>query len=130
MAVWGVGGMMLVFLAGLQNIPGQLYEAARIDGASRFQQFTNVTIPMLSPTLFFNIIIATISSFQVFSEAFVLTEGGPSGSTTFYVYYLFLRAFNFLNMGYASAMAWVLFILILLLTILQMRLGRRWVHYG
>jgi multiple sugar transport system permease protein len=85
---------------------------------------------MLSPTLFFNILMCTIASFQVFAEAFVLTGGGPSGSTTFYVFYLFQRAFVFFNMGYASAMAWLLFLLILALTIIQIRMGKRWVHYA
>jgi multiple sugar transport system permease protein len=130
MGVWGVGGMMLIFLAGLQNIPTELYEAARIDGANRFQQFKSVTLPMLSPTLFFNLIMTTIASFKVFDEAFVLTSGGPMRSTTFYAYYLFSRAFVFFNMGYASAMAWLLFVLILVLTVFQIRMGKRWVHYG
>src|SRR5688500_6891937 len=130
MSLWSVGGMMLIFLAGLQNIPAQLYEAARIDGAGPVKQFVHVTLPMLSPTLFFNTIMATIGAFQVFAAAFVLTSGGPSNATLFYVYYLFNRAFVHFNMGYASAMAWLLFVIILALTVLQIRLGRRWVHYG
>ena len=130
MAVWSVGGMMLVFLAGLQNIPDQLYEAARIDGAGAVSQFFNVTVPILSPTIFFNTIIATIASFRVFESALVLTAGGPSNSTLFYVYHLFNRAFTFGQFGYASAMAWLLFAIVLVLTTVQMRVGRRWVHYG
>lgn len=130
MALWSVGGMMLIFLAGLQNIPRQLYEAAGIDGANQVKQFWHVTLPSLSPTLFFNIIMATIGSLQVFSAAFVLTGGGPSNSTLFYVYYLFNRAFVYFDMGYASAMAWLLFVIALTLTLVQLRLGRRWVHYG
>ena len=130
MAVWSVGGMMLVFLAGLKNIPEQLYEAAEIDGAGRLGQFWHVTVPMLSPTIFFNVIVSTIASFQVFAAAFILTGVGPSNSTLFYVYYLFNRAFVYFNMGYASAMAWLLFAIVLALTLVQMRLGKRWVHYG
>jgi multiple sugar transport system permease protein len=130
MAVWSVGGMMLVFLAGLQNIPEQLYEAAEIDGAGTISQFFNVTVPILSPTIFFNTIIATIASFRVFEPALILTAGGPSNSTLFYVYHLFNKAFTFGQFGYASAMAWLLFAIVLVLTIVQMRVGRRWVHYG
>jgi len=130
MAVWSVGGMMLVFLAGLQNIPEQLYEAAEIDGAGTISQFFNVTVPILSPTIFFNTIIATIASFRVFEPALVLTSGGPSNSTLFYVYHLFNKAFTFGQFGYASAMAWLLFAIVLVLTIVQLRVGRRWVHYG
>jgi multiple sugar transport system permease protein len=130
MALWSVGGMMLVFLAGLKNIPEQLYEAAEIDGAGRLARFRHVTVPMLSPTIFFNTIMATIGSFQVFAAAFILTGGGPSNATMFYVYYLFNRAFVYFNMGYASAMAWLLFAIVLALTVLQIRLGRKWVHYG
>jgi multiple sugar transport system permease protein len=129
-SLWSVGGMMLIFLAGLQQIPRQLYEAAEIDGAARWQRFINVTLPMLSPTIFFNTIISTIAAFRVFDAAFILTEGGPENSTLFYVFYLFRRAFVHFNMGYASAMAWLLFLLILLLTIVQLLLGKRWVHYG
>jgi multiple sugar transport system permease protein len=130
MALWSVGGMMLIFLAGLQNIPRQLYEAASVDGAGRLRQFASVTLPMLSPVIFFNTIMATIGSLQVFAAAFVLTGGGPSNSTLFYVYYLFNRAFVYFNMGYASAMAWLLFLIALALTLAQMWAGRRWVHYA
>jgi multiple sugar transport system permease protein len=130
MNLWSVGGMMLIFLAGLQNIPRQLYEAASIDGAGRWRQFTNITLPMLSPTILLNMIMATIGAFQVFAAAYILTNGGPARSTLFYAYYLFNRAFVYFNMGYASAMAWLLFLIILALTVLQLRYARRWVHYG
>jgi multiple sugar transport system permease protein len=130
MALWSVGGMMLIFLAGLQNVPRQLYESAAIDGAGPLRQFASVTLPMLSPVIFFNLIMATIGSLQVFSAAFILTGGGPSNSTLFYVYYLFNRAFVYFNMGYASAMAWGLFLIALGLTLAQMWAGRKWVHYG
>jgi ABC-type sugar transport systems, permease components len=130
MALWSVGGTMLIFLAGLKNIPAEVYEAANIDGARPATQFWRVTLPLLSPTIFFNVIMGTIGAFQVFSAAFVLTSGGPSNATLFYVYYLFNRAFVYFNMGYASAMAWLLFALVLALTVIQMRLGQKWVHYG
>jgi multiple sugar transport system permease protein len=130
MSVWGVGGMMLIFLAGLQNIPEQLYEAAEIDGATKTRQFFNVTLPMLSPVIFFNTVLTTIGCLRVFDAAFVLTGGGPSKSTLFYVYYLFNRAFVHFNMGYASAMAWLLFGIVLVLTVIQVRFGQKWVHYG
>jgi multiple sugar transport system permease protein len=130
MGTWAVGATMLIFLAGLQGIPSHLYEAASIDGAKPWAQFLSVTVPMLSPTIFFNTIILTISSLQVFTQAFVLTHGGPSNSTLFYVYYLFNRAFVYFNMGYASAMAWLLFAIVLVLTLIQMRVSKKWVHYG
>ena len=130
MACWAVGGTMLIYLAGLQGIPKTLYEAAGLDGANSFGQFWHVTVPMLSPAIFFNVIMSTIASFQVFAASFVLTQGGPSNSTMFYVYYLFNRAFVYFNMGYASAMAWLLFAIVLLLTLFQMKMAPRWVHYG
>ena len=129
-ALWSVGGMMLIFLAGLQNVPSQLYEAASIDGAGAVRRFLNITLPMLSPTIFLNMIVATIGAFQVFAAAYILTNGGPARSTLFYAYYLFNRAFVYFNMGYASAMAWLLFLIILLLTVLQLHYSRKWVHYG
>ncbi|HEY3268821.1 MAG TPA: sugar ABC transporter permease [Armatimonadota bacterium] len=130
MACWAVGGTMLIYLAGLQGIPASLYEAADMDGAGPAARFLHVTLPMLSPTIFFNVIMTTIGSFQVFAASFVLTGGGPSNSTMFYVYYLFNRAFVYFNMGYASAMAWILFAIVLGLTVFQMKMAPRWVHYG
>jgi multiple sugar transport system permease protein len=130
MALWSVGGTMLIFLAGLKNIPVDFYEAASLDGARPITQFFRVTLPMLSPTIFFNVIMATIGAFQVFAAAFVLTSGGPSNSTLFYVYYLFNRSFVYFNMGYASAMAWLLFAIVLALTVLQTKVSQKWVHYG
>ncbi len=129
-SLWSVGGMMLVFLAGLKNIPVHLYEASEIDGAGPARQFLSVTLPMLSPTIFFNVIMSTIGALKVFEVAFILTQGGPSHSTTFYVYYLFTKAFGQFQMGYACAMAWLLFVIVLGLTSLQIWLGRKWVHYG
>lgn len=129
MSLWGVGGGMLIYLAGLQGIPEELYEAALLDGANPIQKFWYVTIPMLSPTIFFNLIMSIIGSFQVFGAAFVMTGGAPANSTLFYVLYLFQNAMMYFRMGYASAMAWLLFIIILSLTLIQLRLSKKWVHY-
>jgi multiple sugar transport system permease protein len=129
MSLWGLGGVMVINLAGLQSIPGELYEAAKVDGANGWAQFRYVTIPMMSPTLFFNFITLSIGSFQVFTQAYIMTSGGPAHATLFYVYYLFNTAFKDLNMGYASALAWVLFFIIMAFSLLQVRLSRRWVYY-
>lgn len=129
MSLWGVGGGMVVYLAGLQGVPQHLYEAAEIDGANSLQQFRHVTIPMLTPVIFYNLIMGIIGSFQVFTQAFVMTSGGPVNSTLFYVLYLFKQAFNYFHMGYASAMAWVLFAIILALTLLVFRSSSMWVYY-
>jgi len=129
MALWSSGGTMIIFLAGLQGVPQHLYEAAMIDGANRWQRFWNVTVPMMTPTIFFTLILGIIGSFQVFTAAYIMTNGGPSNTTLFYLLYLYRQAFNFLNMGYASAMAWLLLIVILLLTLVQLWLAPRWVYY-
>jgi multiple sugar transport system permease protein len=129
MALWGVGGGMIIYLAGLQGIPEELYEAAVLDGAGTWQKFWYVTIPMLSPTIFFNLIMSVIGSFQVFGAAYVMTGGGPSNATLFYVLYLFQNAFMYFRMGYSSAMAWLLFIIILTLTLIQFKIAPKWVHY-
>jgi multiple sugar transport system permease protein len=121
---------LIVWLAGLNGIPQSLYEAAAIDGASKWRQFLSVTLPQLTPYIFFNMLMGLIGTFQIFGQAFVMTGGGPENSTLFYVYYLFNNAFRYVRMGYASAMAWVLFAIVLGLTIVQLRLSRRWVHYG
>ncbi len=129
MGLWGAGGGMIVWLAGLKGIPPHLYEAARIDGAGPLRCFWNVTLPMLSPYILFNLIMGLIGSFQIFTQAYVMTQGGPVDSTLFYAYLLFNNAFRYLRMGYASAMAWVLFAIVLALTVLQLRLSKTWVHY-
>ena len=120
---------MIVWLAGLKGIPKHLYEAAEIDGAGRLRRFWNVTVPMISPYILFNLIMGLIGTFQVFTQAYILTQGGPVNSTLFYAYALFNNAFRYMKMGYASAMAWVLFAIILALTVLQLRLSKHWVHY-
>lgn len=129
MTLWTVGGSMMIYLAGLKGIPRELYEAAEIDGAGVWRRFRSVTLPMLSPVIFFNGIMAVIGSFQVFTQAFVMTGGEPGDLTRFYVLYLYNQAFEFYEMGYASALAWLLLIVTLLLTLVVMRGSRRFVHY-
>jgi multiple sugar transport system permease protein len=129
MSVWGAGANMLIFLAGLQGIPTELYEAATIDGASAWGRFRKITIPMVSPTLFFVLVTDMIWSFQVFTNAFVMTNGGPANSTLMYVLYLYNLAFRQYRMGFASALAWVFFILILGMTALIFRSSGAWVYY-
>jgi len=129
MGLWGAGAGMIIWLAGLKGIPETLYEAAEIDGAGGWAAFRHVTIPMLSPYIFFNLIMGVIGTFQIFTQAYIMTGGGPVDSTLFYVYYLFNNAFRYFKMGYASALAWILFVIILALTLLQLRLGKRWVYY-
>lgn len=130
MSLWGIGGArMIIFLAGLQNIPAALYEAASIDGATRFQQFRHVTVPMLSPVVFFNLILGAVGAFQVFTQAFLITSGGPDEATLFYALYLYRKAFEHFEMGYASALAWALFLILGGLTAIQFFTARYWVHY-
>lgn len=130
MSLWAAGGnSMIVFLAGLQNIPPSLYEAAQIDGAGRWAQFRWVTLPMLSPVILFNLVMSMINSFQVFSNAFLMTQGGPQNSTLFTVLYLYRLAFEQFDMGNASGVAWMLFLAIFLLTLIQLRFSEAWVYY-
>ena len=118
MRLWSVGGGMIIYLAGLQSIPTNLYEAAKIDGANWWHQTRFITLPMLSPTIFFQLIVGFIFSMQIFTEAFIMTNGGPADASLFYLLYLYRTAFQYFDMGYASALAWVLFIVILVLTII------------
>lgn len=129
MSLWGIGGPMVIFLAGLQGIPEELYEAALVDGANQWHQFWSITVPMLSPTIFFNLIMGVIGSFQVFTQAYIMTGGGPLKATLFYVLLLFRHAFEYFQMGYAAAQAWVLFVIILVLTALQFRFIGSRVYY-
>lgn len=129
-AIWKhMGYYMVLFLAGLQAIPGHLYEAARIDGASRWRQFWNITLPLLSPTLFFVLIMSVIGSFQVFDQIYVMTQGGPGDSTLVLNYYLWQNAFQYFKMGYASSLAYGLFFLILVVTMLQVKFLNKRVVY-
>jgi multiple sugar transport system permease protein len=129
MSLWGVGGSMVIYLAGLKDIPVHLYEAAVIDGANPLLRLRHVTLPMLSPVIFFNLVMGVIGAFQYFTESYIMTQGGPEDSTLFYALYLFRRAWRYLDMGYACAMAWILFAVIMAVTGLLFRMQRRWVHY-
>jgi multiple sugar transport system permease protein len=130
--VWSFGSSMVIFLAGLRQIPEELYEAAALDGAGRWAKFRNVTLPLLTPILFFNLILQIINSFQTFTQAFVVSggTGGPADSTLFYSLYLYEQGFGRLNMGYASAMAWVLVLIIAVFTAINFYFSKRWVFYN
>ena len=129
MRLWSVGGGMIIYLAGLQSIPTNLYEAANIDGANWWHRTRFITLPMLSPTIFFQLIVGFIFSMQIFTEAFIMTNGGPADASLFYLLYLYRQAFQYFDMGYASALAWVLFVVILVLTIILFKTGKSWVYY-
>jgi len=129
MSLWYVGGSVVIFLAGLQGIPQHLYEAAEVDGAGSWARLRHVTFPMMTPTIFFNLIMGIIGSFQVFTSSFVMTDGGPADATLFYVLYLYRNAFEYFRMGYASALAWVFFLIVLALTLVQLAGSRHWVYY-
>ena len=129
MSLWGLGRTAVIYLAGLKSVPKELHDAARIDGASAWQALQHVTIPLLTPTIFFNLVLSLIATFQTFTNAFVATNGGPLDSTLFFVLYLYRQAFERFSMGYASALAWVLFLIILALTLLVVRSADRWVYY-
>jgi len=129
MSLWGIGGDIVIYLAGLQGIPTELYEAAEIDGANSFNKFLNITIPMMSPVLLFTLIMGIINSFQVFTQAYVMTRGGPHYASLFYVLYIYQNAFQFFSMGYASALSWILFLIILALTFLIFKSSPLWVYY-
>jgi len=130
MSLWGIGGSMIIYLAGLQGVPHQLYEAADIDGAGSWQKFLNVTLPMISPVILYNLIMGIIGSFQAgFTTAFIMTRGGPQYASMFYVLYLYIDAFEHFKMGYACAQAWLLFIVILVVTALVFKQSSAWVYY-
>ncbi|MBK9746340.1 MAG: sugar ABC transporter permease [Anaerolineae bacterium] len=130
-ALWGVGGTSIIYLAGLQNIPEVMYEAATVDGANRWQSFFRITLPLLSPTIFFQLVLGLIGVFQTFTPAFIAAgaNGGPLQSGLFYMLYVYNRGFVTLRMGYASALAWILTIFILVVTVAVLRSSRYWVHY-
>ena len=129
MNLWTIGVTMVIFLAGLKGIPDHLYEAAEIDGAGPWSKFRNVTLPMMSPIILFNVVIGIIDSFQIFTPAFIITNGGPANASLFYGLYLYNNAFKFFKMGYAAALAWLMFLIILALTGLVFRSTARWVYY-
>jgi multiple sugar transport system permease protein len=129
MSLWGIGSGMVIYLAALQGIDESFYEAAKIDGANAWQSFWRITLPLITPTIFFNIVIGLIGTFQYFAPAYILTSGGPLFSTYFYNLMLYERAFEWLQMGYASAMAWFLLVIVLILTALVFRSSSLWVYY-
>jgi len=129
MSLWTIGTQLIICLAGLQNIPAELEEAAQIDGANNWQRFIHITIPMISPILLYLLIIGLINSFQVFAIALVMTNGGPQNSTLFMVLYIYTLGFKRFNMGYAATVAWLLFVTIMAFTIVQFKLADKWVYY-
>lgn len=130
MGLWGVGAPMIIYLAALQDIPNDMYESAEIDGATWWHKIMYITIPMLTPVILFNLIMGLIGSFQYFTQAYIMTGGGPNDSTLFYALYLYNNAFSYFHMGYASAMAWILFAIIMAVTLLIFKSSARWVYYG
>lgn len=131
MGLWGVGGGMIIYLAGLQGVPTDFYDAAKVDGANLFQRFRHITLPMMTPVIFYNLVLGMIGTFQYFTEVYVITngEGGPVRSTLFYNLYLYQNAFRYNHMGYAATMAWILFVVVLILTLLVFRSSDLWVFY-
>jgi multiple sugar transport system permease protein len=129
MSTWSFGNAMIIFLAGLQGVPQELYEAAKIDGAGRWALLRFITLPMISPTILFNLIIGLIGAFQVFTNVFIMTNGGPGNSSLMLNLYIYRNGFQNFRMGYASVLAWVLFTFVLIMTIIQFRLSGRWVYY-
>jgi multiple sugar transport system permease protein len=129
-AIWSTGNAVVIFLAGLQDVPRSLYEAATVDGANAWHQFRHITIPMSTPVILFNLIIGFINAFQEFTSAWLITNGGPANATNFYALYLYRQAFQFLRMGKASALAWILFVVVVVFSVVMFRSSARWVYYG
>jgi len=132
MGFWGVGNAMMIFLAGLQNVPTELYEAAKVDGAGAVYTFFKITLPMISPVIFYNLTLSLIGSFQIFTPGYIIGNGrgDPNGATMFYNIYLYKEAFNFQDMGYGTTLAWAMFIVVLILTIILFKTQSRWVYYA
>ena len=127
--VWQTGATMLIFLAGFMGIPRQLYEAVEVDGGSPFHKFRNITIPMMTPSIFFNLVIGLINGFQVFTQAYIITSGGPNNKSNFVILQLFKEAFTYGRMGRACAIAWVIFLIVVVLTIINFKISDKWVYY-
>jgi multiple sugar transport system permease protein len=130
MSLWGLGATMIIFLAGLQGVPNELYEAAKVDGATAVQRMLRITVPLMTPTLFFTLILNLVNAFQAFANAFILTGGGPNNATLLYMIHIYNNAFRYFRMGYASALAVMLFIVVFSLTVLVYRTSNRWVYYS
>ncbi|WP_376700556.1 carbohydrate ABC transporter permease [Listeria innocua] len=129
MSVWQFGSSMIIFAAGLKEIPNSFYEAAEMDGANKWQAFYKITIPQLSPVILYNLVMQTITAFMVFTQAFVITKGGPSDATNFYALYVYNQAFKYYDMGYASAMSWVMLVVMSIVTVLIFKTSKKWVSY-
>lgn len=129
MSLWGIGGNVVIYLAGLQGVPVSLHEAATIDGASAWRRFWVITLPLITPVVLFTLVMGVIGTFQTFTQAYIMTAGGPANATLFYLLYLYKNAFNWFEMGYASALAWLLFLVILICTIILWTTSARWVYY-
>ena len=129
MSLWGIGGNVVIYLAGLQGVPVALHEAATIDGASAWTRFWKITLPLMTPVILFTLVMGVIGTFQTFTQAYIMTGGGPANATLFYLLYLYKNAFNWFEMGYASALAWLLFVVILICTVILWSTSARWVYY-
>jgi multiple sugar transport system permease protein len=129
MNLWAVGGPMIIYLAALQSVPTELYEAAALDGAGALRRLLSITLPLISPVILFNFIIEIINSFQIFTSVYIMTQGGPNNGSLFFVLYIYRQAFQYFNTGYASALAWVLFVIIMLFTLIVFRSSKAWVYY-
>jgi multiple sugar transport system permease protein len=129
MGLWGIGGTVVIYLAALQGVPASLYEAAKIDGAGPWRRFWNVTLPLITPAILFTLVMGVIGTFQTFTQSYIMTGGGPANATLFYLLYLYRNAFNWFEMGYASALAWLLFLIILACTMVLWLTSGRWVYY-
>ena len=129
MGLWTTGNIMVIFLAGLQDIPRQLYEAIDVDGGNALHKLVHITIPLMTPTIFFNLVMGFILGFQTFTQAFVMTQGGPNNASLFYIFYLFREAFTLSQMGSGCAIAWILFLIIVFFTILIFKTSQKWVYY-
>jgi multiple sugar transport system permease protein len=130
MGVWAVGAPMVIYLAALQGVPHEMYEVAALEGAGPWQRTRHVTLPMISPAILFNVVLALVAALQYFTQAYVMTQGGPDDSTLFYSLYLYQQAFTYLHLGYASAMAWLLFVIVVAITLVLFRASARWVYYA
>lgn len=130
LGIWGSGTPMVVYLAALQGVPVEMYEAAKLDGAGAWQRTLRITLPMISPAILFNVVLSLVACLQYFTQAYVMTQGGPNNSTLFYALYLYQQAFDDLHLGYASAMAWLLFVIVVIITVMLFRSSSRWVHYA
>lgn len=129
MSLWGIGGSIVIFIAALQGVPLELYEAAELDGATSWQRFVNITLPLISPVILFSLITGVIATFQTFAVSYIMTQGGPANASLFYLLYLYRNAFSWFEMGYASALAWFLFLIILICSLILLRTSDMWVHY-